>query len=400
MSWAREKTMKRFGMRFAGVAAACALGLMSLGQPGRVLAQAVGSIHGHVTNPAGTPVTKGDVRLTTDKTPGPAAAKKYDYTFQLDGNGDFKGTGIKPGTYVAVAFQGGVSADFIMALPIAAGEDKQADFDMTRKEYIDKMSPEERSQLEDIKKANAAAMAANSKISNLNNLLKQARDDTKAGNFASAIKAMTDATTAKPDEALLWDTLGDAQLGDANAAAKAGKPSDPAVQEKFAAAVASYQKAQTLNAAAAKPNVDLTATVDNQLGQALGKTGKTKESAAAYEAAAAADKPKAAMYFYNEAATLFNANDSDGAASAADKAIASDPTRADAYYIKGQALIQKATVDSKTNKVTVPPGCVEAYQKYLELVPEGPRADEVKGILQGIGEPIKSSYKADKPGKK
>jgi hypothetical protein len=31
-------------------------------------------------------------------------------------------------------------------------------------------------------------------------------------------------------------------------------------------------------------------------------------------------------------------------------------------------------------------------------VPTGPRAEEVKGILTGIGEPIKSSYKA--PGKK
>jgi hypothetical protein len=394
--------MKRFGMRVAGVAAACALGLLSLGQSGRVLAQATGSIHGHVTNPAGTPVTKGDVRLTTDKTPGPAASKKYDYTFPLDGNGDFKGDGIKPGTYVGVAFQAGVSADFIMSLPIAAGEDKQADFDMSRKEYIDKLSPEEKSQLEDIKKANAAAIAANSKISNLNNLLKQARDDTKAGNYASAIKAMTDATAAKPDEAVLWDTLGDAQLGDATAAdkaAKAAKTTDPTVADKYAAAVTSYQKAQTLNAAASKPNVEMTATVDNQLGQALGRVGKPKESAAAYEAAAAADKPKAAMYYYNEAATLFNANDADGAAAAADKAITADPTKADAYYIKGQALIQKATVDEKTNKVTVPPGCVEAYQKYLELVPEGPRSDEVKGILQGIGEPIKSSYKAEKPKK-
>jgi hypothetical protein len=212
---------------------------------------------------------------------------------------------------------------------------------------------------------------------------------------------MTDATTAKPDEPILWDTLGDAQLGDAVAADKAAKAShatDASVPDKYAAAIASYQKALTLNAAAAKPSPDLVAAVDNQLGQAYGKTGKTKDSAAAYEAAAAADKTKAGMYYFNEAATLLNANDSDGAAAAADKAIAADPTKADAYYIKGQALIQKATVDEKTNKVVVPPGCVEAYQQYLVLVPTGARSDEVKGILTGIGEPIKSTYKA--PGKK
>ena len=94
------------------------------------------------------------------------------------------------------------------------------------------------------------------------------------------------------------------------------------------------------------------------------------------------------MYYFNEAATLFNAGDGEDAVAAADKAIAADPTKADAYYIKGQALIQKATVDPKTNKITAPPGCVEAYQKYLELQPTGPRADEVKGILQGIGATI------------
>ena len=38
------------------------------------------------------------------------------------------------------------------------------------------------------------------------------------------------------------------------------------------------------------------------------------------------------------------------AAAAADKAIAADPKRADAYYIKGQALIPKATVDAKTTE--------------------------------------------------
>jgi hypothetical protein len=391
--------MRIFGKRVFGVAAACLLGLLALGSPARLLAQATGSIHGHVNDPLGMPV-KGDVRLTTDRSPGSAAAKKYDYTFPLDANGNFKGDGIKPGSYVAVAFQGPVSADFIMSLPIAAGEDKEANFDMSRKEYVDKMSPEEKATLEELKKKNAAAMQANAKIENLNALLKQAREDTKAGKYSDAIKAMTDATAAKADEAILWDTLGDAQLGDAVAADKAAKAShatDASLPDKYNAAITSYQKALSLNAAAAKPDPNLTAAVDNQLGQALGKTGKTKESADAYEAAATADKPHAGMYYFNEAATLLNANDTDGAAAAADKAIAADPNKADAYYIKGQALIQKATVDAK-GTVVVPPGCAEAYQKYLELVPTGPRSDEVKGILTGIGQPIKSSYKA--PGKK
>jgi len=86
----------------------------------------------------------------------------------------------------------------------------------------------------------------------------------------------------------------------------------------------------------------------------------------------------------------------DAAAAAADKAIAADPTRPIPYYLKGQALVGKATVDPKTQKIVAPPGCVEAYQKYLELAPDGQFAPEVKAVLEGMGQTVKSSYKAKK----
>jgi tetratricopeptide (TPR) repeat protein len=386
--------MKILGIRVAGALAASFLGLVTLAQPARLMAQGTATVHGHVQNAAGMPVTAGDVKFTTEKNPS-AASAKFEYTFPLDANGDYKGTIDKPGTYTGAVFVQGHTVDFMPA-QLAAGDNKAIDFDMSRKEYIDKMSPADRAALEEYKKNAAATLAANAKIGNLNNLLKSARAANTAGNYDEAAKNMTDATAAKPDEPILWDTLGDAQLGQANAAAKAagGKTSDPAAQEKYAAAVTSYQKAISLNAAAAKPSPDLTAAANNQLGQIYGKTGKTTESAAAYDAAAKADPTKASMYYYNEAATLFNASDMDNAALAADKAIAADPTKVDAYYIKGQALIQKATVDPKTNKITAPPDCIAAYQKYLELAPTGPHAEEIKGILQGIGATVAEQYKA------
>ena len=386
--------MKILGIRIAGAVAAGFLGLATIGQPAQLLAQNNAKIHGHVQNAAGMPLTTGEVKLTTDKNPSSSSAK-WDFTFPLDGSGNFKGD-VKAGSYIGGVFQQGKSVDFI-PVTIAAGEDKALDFDMTRKEYIDKMSAADKEALEEYKKKNAEVSAANAKIGNLNNLLKQARDDTKAGNYDTAIKAMTDATTAKPDEPILWETLGDAQLGQANAAAKAtgAKMTDPAVLDKFTAAGASYQKALALNAALAKPSRTPATTANNQLGQVLGKTGKTADSSSAYEAAAKADPPKAAYYF-NEAATLFNANDMDGAAAAADKAIAADPTKVDAYYIKGQALVQKATVDEKTNKITAPPECIAAYNKYLELAPTGPHA-EIKGILQESARRVQRATKPQHP---
>jgi hypothetical protein len=53
-------------------------------------------------------------------------------------------------------------------------------------------------------------------------------------------------------------------------------------------------------------------------------------------------------------------------------------------------------MDPKTNKLVAPPGCMEAYQKYLQLAPDGPYAAEVKGILAGFDQKVNSSYKATK----
>jgi tetratricopeptide (TPR) repeat protein len=393
--------MKIFGIRTAAVLAAGVLGFAMLAQPARLTAQGTATIHGHVQNPAGQPVTNGEVRLTTDKNPN-STSSKYDYTFPLDASGDYKGADVKPGSYIAIVFQGGNHVDFMPA-QLAAGDDKTIDFDMTRKEYLEKMSPADRAAVEEYKKKNAETNAVNAKIQNLNALLKSARTATQAGNYDEAVKNMLDATAAKPDEPILWDTLGDAQLGQANAAAKAArdaKATDASVPDKYAAAATSYQKAISLNAALAKPSPDLAAAANNQLGQVYGKTGKTKEAADAYDAAAKADPTKAGTYYYNEAATLFNANAMDDAAAAADKAIAADPTKVDAYYIKGQALVQKATVDPATNKITAPPDCVAAYQKYLELAPTGAHAEEIKGILQGIGASVAETYKAPSEKKK
>jgi len=359
------------------------------------------SVHGHVNNAIGAPITKGQVKLTQDRS-GDEKSRKYTNTFDIDASGNFKGSGIAPGSYLAVVYVDDKTVDYIDNVTFAPGEDHLLNFDMTRKEYIDKMTPEEKKQLEEFKKKNSEVMQANAKIANLNALLTQARNDTKAGNFDSAITAMQQATSQKPDEGILWVALGDAQLGSADAAAKAakaaGKPTDPAVQAKYAEAAASYKKAIDANAASKKPNVETTAAAYNQMGQALAKSGDGKGASDAYEQAAKAKPDNAGMYYYNEAATLYNAGKLDEAATAADKAISADPKRADAYYIKGQALIPKATVDPKTQKIVAPPGCVEAYQDFIELASSNPneqaRVEEVKGILQGIGAEIKSSYKA------
>ena len=388
------------GWTLRGVLAVAAPAVLALTQPSVLLAQVpAATIHGKVINAAGAVFGHGDVKLTTDKTSQPKD-RKYPFSFPIAKDGTYTGTGIAPGNYLAVVFDQDKTVDF-QEVTFKAGDDKTVDFDMTRAEYLKSLTPEERTALEEFKKKNAAASAENSKIADINKTLQQARTDEKNGKADEAVTALTGLSNQKPDEPVIWASLGEAQLASADAAfaaAKAAKTStsDPAIVQKYSDAAASYQKAIDLDKVAKKPNLEIVSTSYLNQGTALAKAGKTSESAAAFDNAVKVQPASAATAYYNEAAILYNAGKLDEAAVAADKAIAADPKRAEAYYIKAQSLIPKATLDPKTQKFQAPPGCIEAYQEYLELAPTGSHAAEVKDLLVGLGQPVKNSFKAGK----
>lgn len=332
-----------------------------------------GKIHGHIQDPAGVALANAKVELSTD-------GKTAKYTFTADGNGDYKGDGIAPGTYVATVFQADKAVDRFMEVKITAGGDTAQDFDMSRADYVSKLSAEQKKALADLKQKNAEAMKENSQIKNLNADLIKAREDNKAKNFAEAESLMQKDTTAKPDASVLWLELGTAQSG----------------EKKYDDAATSLKKAIDLETAAKKPNQEIIAGANNALGEVLAAQNKLPDSEAAYDAAAKAVPANAAMYYGNEAIVLSRAGQPDATVTAADKAIAADPNKPIPYYLKGQALINKATVDPKTQKIVAPPGCAEAYQKYLELDPNGPFSAEAKSVLAEMGQTVSKTYKAGK----
>jgi len=345
------------------------------------------------------------VKFTTDKT-SEAKDRKYPYSFDTDATGNYKGTGIAPGDYLIQVFKGTVAADY-QTVTIKAGDDKTVDFDMTREEYMKTLTPEQRQQIEEFKKKNSATVDANKVISQLNATLKQTRADLAAaqptkGDVSTDVANMKQATDAKPDQSILWVTYGDTLLaqGDHLAAADkaAGKPamSDDDVLKQYGDAVTAYQKGIDIDSKSAKPNPESIAAAYNQMGTALSRSGKTADAAAAFENAVKAQPTKASMYYKNEAVVLFNSNQSDGALVAADKAIAADPNSPDPYWIKGQVLIAKSAFDQKTQKLTAPPGCVDAYNKFLQLAPDDPKAQGVREVLASLGEKIDLNYKKGK----
>jgi tetratricopeptide (TPR) repeat protein len=366
-------------------------------------AAATATIHGSVIDPAGIPVTKGFVKLTTDKSAQPKDMT-FPYSFPLDSNGHYTGTGIKPGDYIAFVFQGTVTADY-QEVVLKAGDDKTVTFDMTREEYMKSLSPERKKEIEEYKKKYAAVSASNTVIKNLNATLKTVRADLSAAAKTKAdvsqdVADMKQAVQAKPDVDILWLELGNAEQAQADHLAKADKAagtqlsSDTVATQDYADAATNYQKAIDLDKASSKPDPHIQASADNQLGDDLAKSGKIPEASAAFDDAAKIDPPNAGMYYNNAAAVLFNAGEMDAALAAAEKAIAADPNRPDPYFIKGQVLISKTTLDPKTQKLIAPPGCAEAYEKYLELAPDGPQAPTVREVLTSLGEKVDTSYRA------
>jgi tetratricopeptide (TPR) repeat protein len=333
---------------------------------------ATAKIHGHAQDPANAPIANGQVILSTDgKTPL--------YTFPTDANGDYKGEGIKPGSYYVTLFATPGKAIDRTDNPVkfTAGADTLQDFDLSRPEYIKSLPPEQQKALEEAKKKNAEINKENQAVGKLNDLLKQARADNAAKKYDEAVTLMQQATTIKPDAAVLWLELGIAQTG----------------LKKYDDAVVSLKKALDLDTASKKPNPDVEAADNNALGEVYASTNKLPDATAAYDAAAKLQPSNAGMFYTNETIVLSRAGQSDATVAAADKAIAADPSKPIPYYLKGQALISKATVDTKTQKIIAPPGTAEAYNKYLELAPNGPMAPEAKSILAEIGAKINTTYK-------
>ncbi len=374
----------------------------------RALAQAAGAtVHGHINNAAGQPLTTGDVKFTKDRTVATADLKfAANMIFPIDANGNYTATGIGSGDYFVFITQGATIVDRLDLTVKATDTNITLNDDMTREEYMKSLTPDQRKEIEEFRKKNAAATSANVVIGKLNATLATVKTDLAAaaptkGDVSADVAMMKEATDAKPDEPILWTNYGNTLLaqGDHLAAEdrKAGKQatSDPDVQKVYGDAVDAYKKGIDLDTASKKPNPVNDAAAYNQMGNALSHSGKGPEAAAAFESAVKLQPANAALYYRNEAVVFYTAQQMDQAAAAADKVIAMDPKDALAYYIKAQALAVKTTYD-KAGKAVPPPGCVDAYQMFLQLAPNDPKAADAKAMLEAFGEKVQTKFKAGK----
>ena len=96
-------------------------------------------------------------------------------------NGDYKGEGIKPGTYYITLLSPtpGKAVDRFDNVKFTPATDTLQDFDLSRAEYVNKLPPEQQKALEEAKAKNAEINKENQNVGKLNDLLKQARADNQ-----------------------------------------------------------------------------------------------------------------------------------------------------------------------------------------------------------------------------
>lgn len=361
-------------------------------------------VSGKVTDMQGVPIQGAIVEMFSKDT-----GKKY--TMKTDKRGEYSQLGIAAGTLYTVTVSKDGNQLWQTENFRISSNDEQLNFDLRKLNSqapakggtpggtpgaapaAPKMTEEQKKQLAEYEKEKV-------KIKGLNDMLAQARVAQDAGNLDQAIVIYNQAIAMDPTRDLLHGKLGDAYL------AQAKKATDAAARkESYNQAVEAFKKAISLSATAGSgpagtlptavttPDpqaVTMLGAYYNNMGEGLAKTGRNDEAIVAYNTAATTDPANAGNYYFNLGATLTNANKSNDAIIAFDKALAINPMMADAFYLKGVALLGKATM--KGDKMEAPAGTAEAFNKYLELKPDGAYAQPAKDMLAAIGAKVETHY--------
>jgi tetratricopeptide (TPR) repeat protein len=360
-------------------------------------AQASGSVKGVCKDAQGNPIADAIVLWTnTDN------GQKY--PLKTNKKGEYFSLGVAFGKYNVTLYRNaddqkaGKEMDHLNGVPVQTDE-ATADFDM--KKDLEKaaqgqgLTPDQMKQRQE---QQAKQQKETLTVKSLNEKLTAAKTAADAGDFDTAIKTLEDANAIDPSRDLIWFKLGDYYR------LSAAKQTDTAEKNKrLGSAVDAYNKAIELKKATVNdkdPNAAANmAAYYNNLAEAYAKSGKVDDAVKTYELSAQADPAHAAQAYFNTGAVLTNAGRADDALAAFDKCIAADPTRADAYYQKGVNLLGKATIQG--DKTIPAPGTVEALQKYLDLAPTGPYAQQAKDLLASLNASIETSYgKKKQPPKK
>lgn len=353
-----------------------------------------GAIEGDIKDDNGNPMPKGDCKKQQG-----ACVKiertdiKGNYQTSTDKKGHYFHAGLPLGSYNVTLEVDGKVRDSVKGVRTSLGDPKAVPFDLSvqkkrqqemskaaetgqvTKEMAREMSSEQKAQIEKAMKERQAAMAKNKA---LNDAFNVGMESLKNKAYPEAVSSFEKASEMDAKQHVIWAQLAESYMG------LAGTKTAQEQTDLQTKGLAAYAKALEL-----KPD---DAAYHNNYALALVKAKKLKEAQDELQKAADLEPANAGRYFYNLGAVLVNSGQNDAAGEVFKKAIEKDPTYADAQYQYGIYLLSKATTTAD-GKVTPPPGTKEAFQKYLDLKPDGPFAESAKGMIQTLDATVSTEYK-------
>jgi tetratricopeptide (TPR) repeat protein len=347
------------------------------------------TVEGDVKGADGKPIQNAQIKITRTDIKG-------NYDTKTNKKGHYIYMGLPMGTYTIAVLVDGKEADKVSGVRTSPGDAKPIDFDLSKtqqantakqaemqkaietgqltKEMERGLSAEQKAQMEKDIKDKSEKMK---KRNELNDAFNTGMAAMTAKQYDQAIVSFTKASEADPTQQAVWAQLGEAYVKVAET--KTGADFDTNIGKSLEA----YNKAIEL-----KPEDPAS---HNNYALALAKAKKFPEMQAELKKAADLDPANGGKYYYNLGAILVNSGQNDAAGEAFKKAIELTPTYADAYYQYGVTLVGKAQIGSD-GKVTPIPGTVEAFNKYLELQPNGPYAQPAKDMLTTLGSSVDTKF--------
>ncbi|MDE0106373.1 MAG: tetratricopeptide repeat protein [Bryobacterales bacterium] len=315
------------------------------------------------------------------------------YKVKTNKKGNYFHAGLPLGQYTVRLEVDGKQVYSINGYQIKLGEEKPLDFDLGEirreaqaaqasgggptKDQLAAMSEQQRKEYEKALKARQQQISKNKQLNETFNAGMEAK---RLKDYEVSVQHFRKALEIDADQHVIWGNMAEALSG--LVSTKAGAERDQVGEE----AITTYRKAIELEADPA---------YHNNLGLLLIRLQRIDEGTAELEKAAQMAPDNAGTYYFNLGATMVNTGNTQGAIDAFRKATEVQPDFANAYYQLATVLV--GTAQMKEDGSIIPAaGTVEAYQKYLDLDPQGPYAASAQAMVQSLSGKLETTFEQPK----
>ncbi len=348
------------------------LGWLSLAAP-KAAAQG-GNVTGSIMDFDGKPWADLPVKIKSDQ--------GVTQDTKTDAAGKFQFVNLKAGKYTVTVHPPQIQQPFDIPLEVHSGTENPP-INLNFKEILEKQNPGAAAQMKKQQEEKAKFTGMKQHFDKGVALLEQER--VAKADLTKATADQRDAAKAKVAD------LSNQAVTEFQEAQKAAAEKDPNMHLFWARMGEAYDLAgrndEAINAyqqaVAAKPD---NAGYYNNLGNVLARAGKIEDAKAAYSKSAELDPPNAALAWRNFGISLYQVGRMTDAVEPLEKATQADPKNAQGWYLLGACLVASADYKQVGDKmeVTLKPGTVEAYQKAVELDPNGTYGAQAKQGLEAV----------------